>query len=65
MSESGNQGRFGPRPMIIVKLIARVRLFADGGPDEAHHDEEAGEHGYKADRAIGRGGGAVGEGAEQ
>jgi hypothetical protein len=35
--------------MIIVKLIARVRLFADGGPDEAHHDEEAGEHGNKAD----------------
>jgi hypothetical protein len=34
--------------MIIVKLIARVLLLADGGPDEAHHDEEAGEHGNKA-----------------
>ena len=45
-------------------MNARNRLFADGRPDEAHHDEEAGEHGNKADRAVGGGGGLVSEGAE-
>ena len=31
-----------------VVVALRCALFADGGPDEAHHDEEAGEHGDKA-----------------